>query len=90
MVCPRRINTILLTHSSQTTKIGSLLDVQDSKDPDGLRIFYYLVQDLKSLVFSLINLHFKVSAELRFSLALPCLARLRPQRASIVHTACGG
>ena len=25
-------------------KIGSLLDVQDSPDPDGLRIFYYLVQ----------------------------------------------
>lgn len=34
--------------------------MQDSKDPDGLRIFYYLVQDLKSLVFSLIGLHFKV------------------------------
>jgi|EP00670_Eutreptiella_braarudii_P005037 protein mago nashi len=46
--------------SFTTTKIGSLLDVQDSKDPDGLRIFYYLVQDLKSLVFSLINLHFKI------------------------------
>ena len=25
-------------------KIGSLLDVQDSADPDGLRIFYYLAQ----------------------------------------------
>jgi len=46
--------------SFTTTKIGSLLDVQDSKDPDGLRIFYYLVQDLKSLVFSLIGLHFKI------------------------------
>ena len=28
----------------QTSKIGSLLDVQESKDPEGLRIFYYLVQ----------------------------------------------
>lgn len=27
-----------------TAKIGSLLDVQSSKDPEGLRIFYYLVQ----------------------------------------------
>jgi protein mago nashi len=29
-----------------TTKLGSVLQVQQSKDPDGLRIFYYLVQDL--------------------------------------------
>ena len=42
------------------TKIGSLLDVQDSKDPEGLRAFYYLVQDLKCFVFSLISLHFKI------------------------------
>merc|ERR1711934_552744 len=33
-----------------TTKIGSLLDVETSKDPQGLRVFYYLVQDLKCLV----------------------------------------
>lgn len=30
--------------SFTTSKIGSLLDVQSSKDPEGLRIFYYLVQ----------------------------------------------
>mmetsp|Transcript_21657 Transcript_21657/g.31521 ORF Transcript_21657/g.31521 Transcript_21657/m.31521 type:complete len:148 (-) Transcript_21657:109-552(-) len=41
-------------------KIGSLLNVQESNDPEGLRIFYYLVQDLKCLVFSLITLHFKI------------------------------
>jgi hypothetical protein len=35
--------------------------VQDSEDPEGLRVFYYLVQDLKALVFSLIGLHFKVN-----------------------------
>ncbi|KAI9331256.1 Mago nashi protein, partial [Zopfochytrium polystomum] len=46
--------------SFTTAKIGSLMDVQDSKDPEGLRSFYYLVQDLKCLVFSLISLHFKV------------------------------
>jgi protein mago nashi len=44
----------------QTAKIGSLVDVQESDDPEGLRVFYYLVQDLKALVFSLISLHFKV------------------------------
>ena len=27
-----------------TTKLGSVLQVQQSQDPDGLRIFYYLVQ----------------------------------------------
>ncbi|KAJ4784553.1 Protein mago nashi [Rhynchospora pubera] len=32
--------------SFTTSKIGSLVDVQTSKDPEGLRIFYYLVQDL--------------------------------------------
>ena len=46
----------------QTAKIGSLVDVTDSADPEGLRVFYYLVQDLKALVFSLISLHFKVTS----------------------------
>jgi hypothetical protein len=30
--------------SFNCAKIGSLLDVQGSKDPEGLRVFYYLVQ----------------------------------------------
>lgn len=46
--------------SIQTAKIGSMVDVTESQDPEGLRVFYYLVQDLKALVFSLISLHFKV------------------------------
>ncbi|GAB7343161.1 hypothetical protein MBLNU457_1234t2 [Dothideomycetes sp. NU457] len=46
--------------SFETAKIGSLVDVNDSEDPEGLRVFYYLVQDLKALVFSLIALHFKI------------------------------
>ena len=46
--------------SFETAKIGSLVDVNESEDPEGLRVFYYLVQDLKALVFSLISLHFKV------------------------------
>ena len=45
----------------QTSKIGSLVNVQACKDSEGLRVFYYLVQDLKCLVFSLVSLHFKVS-----------------------------
>ncbi len=44
----------------QCSKIGSLLNVQESADPEGMRIFYYLAQDLKCLVFSLIALHFKM------------------------------
>ena len=52
----------------QTAKIGSLVDVTDSADPEGLRVFYYLVQDLKALVFSLISLHFKVGSSLCYSL----------------------
>lgn len=47
--------------SFTTSKIGSIVDVQNSKDPNGLRVFYYLVQDLKCFVFSLISLHFRVS-----------------------------
>ena len=36
------------------------MDVNKCDDPEGLRSFYYLVQDLKCLVFSLITLHFKI------------------------------
>ncbi|KAK0089307.1 hypothetical protein PV325_008062 [Microctonus aethiopoides] len=35
--------------SFTTSKTGSLLDVNQSRDPEGLRCFYYLVQDLKCL-----------------------------------------
>lgn len=42
------------------------MDVTESADPEGLRVFYYLVQDLKALVFSLIALHFKVRSLFRF------------------------
>uniref|UniRef100_A0A0R3RQ24 Protein mago nashi n=1 Tax=Elaeophora elaphi TaxID=1147741 RepID=A0A0R3RQ24_9BILA len=46
--------------SFTTSKIGSAADVNKSSDPEGLRSFYYLVQDLKCLVFSLIGMHFKI------------------------------
>lgn len=32
--------------SFATSKIGSVIDVKQSKDPEGLRIFYYLVQEV--------------------------------------------
>ncbi|KAK0187033.1 Mago nashi protein [Armillaria mellea] len=51
---------ILADVPGQTAKIGSLVDIQDSEDPEGLRVFYYLVQDLRCLIFSLISLHFKI------------------------------
>lgn len=44
----------------ETAKIGSLVEIQESEDPEGLRVLYYLVQDLKCFVFSLITLHFKI------------------------------
>lgn len=44
-----------------TSKINSLMSLQESTtDVEGLRDFYYLVQDLKSLVFGLIGLQFKI------------------------------
>ena len=44
----------------QCAKIGSLTEVQGSRDPEGMRTLYFLVQDLKCLVFSLISLHHKI------------------------------
>ncbi|CAO3587075.1 mago nashi-like protein [Absidia repens] len=46
--------------SFETSKLGSMVEVEDSKDPNGLRAFYYLVQDLKAFVFSLIAMNFKI------------------------------
>eukprot|EP01063_Lacrimia_lanifica_P003921 TRINITY_DN12179_c0_g1_i2.p2 TRINITY_DN12179_c0_g1~~TRINITY_DN12179_c0_g1_i2.p2 ORF type:complete len:114 (+),score=59.74 TRINITY_DN12179_c0_g1_i2:181-522(+) len=46
--------------SFATTKIGSINDTQDSEDPEGMKNFYYLVLDLKTLVFSMIDLHFRI------------------------------
>ena len=44
----------------ETPQTLSLVDIRNSPDPQGLTIFYYLTQDLKCLVMSLINLHFKI------------------------------
>lgn len=44
----------------ETGKIASLLDIQKVGDPPGLRQFHYLVQDLRTLVLSLVSVHFKI------------------------------
>ncbi|KAK9896571.1 mago nashi [Cystobasidium minutum MCA 4210] len=46
--------------SFELGKLGSLVDVQNSDSPESLRVLYYLIQDLRMFVFSLINLHFKI------------------------------
>ena len=42
------------------SKIGSLAEITSSKDPDGLRALYFLIQDLRCLVFSLVGMHFRI------------------------------
>ncbi|KAJ1894651.1 hypothetical protein LPJ66_005060 [Kickxella alabastrina] len=44
----------------EAARIGSLVDIQGTDDPEGLRVLYYLVQDFKCLILSLISLHFKI------------------------------
>ncbi|TNV78713.1 hypothetical protein FGO68_gene10745 [Halteria grandinella] len=46
--------------SFTTSKFGSFSEVRGSKDPEGLTVFYYLLQDLKCLVLSIISLHFRI------------------------------
>ncbi len=49
------------SHISFTTnKIGSLVDVNQCEDKEGLTAFYYLVQDLKCFALSLISMHFEI------------------------------
>lgn len=54
----------------QTAKIGSLVEVADSEDPEGLRVFYYLVQDLKVRHYAMtrpaVLIHIRSSAVLDF------------------------
>ncbi|GAB0493044.1 hypothetical protein MMPV_004316 [Pyropia vietnamensis] len=44
----------------RTATIGSLLDVVASTDADGLRVFYYVVQDVRCFVFALLGMHYKI------------------------------
>lgn len=45
----------------KTKNITSLMSIKSQKNSQGLSVFYYLVQDLKVFVFSLISLHFKIN-----------------------------
>ncbi|KAK5114852.1 Protein mago nashi [Meristemomyces frigidus] len=73
--------------SFETAKIGSLVDVNESEDPEGLRVFYYLVQDLKALVFSLISLHFKARQPVHVASADTILT-LAPDQANMNSQSC--
>jgi protein mago nashi len=42
-----------------TSQIGSAMEIRRSNDPEGLAIFFRLVQDIKELVMTLINGHFR-------------------------------
>ncbi|KAJ2662313.1 hypothetical protein IWW48_001888 [Coemansia sp. RSA 1200] len=44
----------------ETARITSLADIQNTKDPEGLRVLYYLIQDFKCLILSLVSLHYKI------------------------------
>ena len=43
-----------------TTKFGSYSEIQQSSDPEGLTVFWYLVQDVRCFVLSLVNAHFRI------------------------------
>jgi protein mago nashi len=44
----------------KTSKISCSAEVQKAEDPEGLNVFFYLVQDLKCFIFSLVNMHFRI------------------------------
>jgi protein mago nashi len=43
-----------------TSKIGSYSEISNCKDEEGLSNFWYLMQDVKCFVLSLINAHFRI------------------------------
>ncbi|GAB7366054.1 hypothetical protein MBLNU230_g7623t1 [Neophaeotheca triangularis] len=46
--------------SFETAKISTMAEINDSADPEGLKVFHYLTLDLKQMMFSLIGLNFMV------------------------------
>lgn len=45
----------------KTKGINSIVSVKNEEDSNGLACFYYLIQDLKVMIFSLVSIHFKVN-----------------------------
>lgn len=64
--------------SFETAKIGSLVDVQDSEDPEGLRVMYYLVQDLKVSKAGRIQIFWALQTDERSHLTPPHTEVPRP------------
>lgn len=48
--------------SFQTQQWLSLSDIHASRDPEGLRVLYYLVEDIKAFIASICRLHFSKGA----------------------------
>ena len=46
--------------SFSTNKTALMAEILDSKDPDGLSRFFYLAQDLKQLVLSMVAIHHRI------------------------------
>jgi len=66
-----------------------MLDISDSDDPEGLKSLYYLVQDLRCLVFSLIAVHFKVCIIKHAHFSLRCWYVACPRRSNQSPTEIG-
>lgn len=45
----------------KTLNISSLASIKSQTDSNGMAVFYYLIQDIKVFIFSLISLHFKIN-----------------------------
>jgi hypothetical protein len=84
----------VLTCPRQTAKIGSLVDIQDSEDPEGLRVFYYLIQDLRvreRFPSFLIDVALMVVTSASFSRSSLFISRSSPSKiegVSVPHTCC--
>jgi hypothetical protein len=63
----------------QTAKIGSLVDISDSEDPEGLRVFYYLIQDLRVCLLTITAFHIThASRSVSYSPSSRCTSRSSP------------
>ena len=45
--------------SFSLSKLGSFVEVHQSKDPEGLPVLWFFIQDIRCFVLSLINAHFR-------------------------------
>jgi hypothetical protein len=44
----------------KTCQIGAVAEALKCEDPEGLKNFYYTIQDLRLFVFALVAMHFKI------------------------------